>query len=263
MPLPWPINTTRRLIIAVAVIAVVEVVVVHTYFTSRAPVPIPHERPTQWHVQARDASLPPEWRDQGNDRNPLDALYGKLQQFSAQFNWPKTIPFDRSTEMIFIIEGDKRGSGDDLIASFPGDPQKLELRGADQMSVRLSAPKGDATVTPRSDKQERQSVTRLSATKWIWDVKPERTGTVVLTLEVFAHLKLKSKDKASTDAEVNVLTKRVEIPITVSLWDRTKTYVAEIDPVWKTVAAIVGGIGTLLVFLGLWPKKKKASSDIS
>lgn len=139
--------------------------------------------------------------------------------------------------MIFIVEGDKRGSGDDLIASFPGDAQKRELRGADQMSARLSAPKGDAEVTPRRDNQERQPVTRLSATKWIWDVRPERTGTVVLTLEVFAHLQLKSKNKTIPDAVVSVLTKRVEIPITVTLWDRTRTYLAEIDPAWKTVGS--------------------------
>jgi hypothetical protein len=258
--LPWPIHTKRRAIVGIAVIAVLETAVILAYMAPlsnrRSPLEI------EWHVRAQDASIPPEWRDQGGDRNPLDALYGKLEQFSAQFNWPKTIPFDRSTEIIFIIEGDRRGSGDDLIASFPGDPQKLELRGADQMSARLSAPKGDAEVTPRSDKQERQPVTRLSAAKWIWDVKPERTGRVVLTLEVFAHLQLKSKNKTIPDAVVNVLTKRVEIPITVTLWDRTKTYLAEIDPAWKTVAAIAGGIGALLVFLGLWPRKK-ASSDIS
>ena len=130
------------------------------------------------------------------------------------------------------------------------------------MSARLTAPQGDAKVTPRSEKQERQSVTRLGLTKWIWDVKPERTGEVVLTLDVYAHVELKSKKQTIPDAEVNVLTERVEIPITVTLWDSTKTYLAELDPVWTTVAAIGSGIGAVLAFFGLRPRKK-AGSELS
>jgi hypothetical protein len=251
----WPIDRKHRAILVAAAVLGVGELLLFSVFLS----PTTHntEHDITWHVRApTDESIPPEWRDQGGDRNPLDALYGKLRQFSAQFNWPKTIPYDRSTEIIFIIEGDKPGTGDDLIKSFPGDPQKLEIRGADQISARLTAPKGDAEVTPRSEKQERQPVTLLGATKWIWDVKPERTGRVVLTLDVFAHVQLKSKTKTIPDAEVNVLTKRIEIPITVTLWDRTKTYLAEIDPVWKTVAAIAGGIAAVLTFLGLWPRKE-------
>ena len=86
---------------------------------------------------------------------------------------------------------------------------------------------------------------------------------MVLTLDVFAHVQLKSKNKTIPDAEVNVLTKRVEIPITVTPWDRTKAYLAEIDPVWKSGAAIGGGIAAVLTFLGLWPRKKKAGTELS
>jgi hypothetical protein len=258
----WPRDRKRRatIVAAVVLLGVVELLLLSVMLL---PTPRNTVRDIGWRLQIpTDVLIPPEWKEVGGDRIPLDPVLEKVGQFSAQFNWPKTIPYDRSTEIIFIIEGDKPGSGDDLLKSFSGDPQKLEIRVTNQMSARLTAPKGDAEVTPRNEKQERQPVTHLGATKWIWDVKPERTGKVVLTLDVFAHVQLKSKNKTVPDAEVGVLTKRVEIPITVTLWDRTKTYLAEIDLVWKTIAAIGGGIAAVLTFLGLW-QRKKAGTDLS
>jgi hypothetical protein len=34
----------------------------------------------------------------------------KLKEFSAKYNRPKTLPYGRTVEIIFIIEGDKRGT---------------------------------------------------------------------------------------------------------------------------------------------------------
>jgi hypothetical protein len=121
-----------------------------------------------------DSFIPPEWTSQNGDTY----LNSQLLHFSAQYDWPRTLPYGRSSEMIFIIEGDRLGSGDDLIKRFPGDPEKIEIRGNDQMSVTLTGPKGDVEVTPRNP--ELQAVTHLGLTKWIWDIEPKRTGTVFL-----------------------------------------------------------------------------------
>jgi hypothetical protein len=58
------------------------------------------------------------------------------------------------------------------------------------------------------------------------------------------------------DAAVNIMMRRLVIPVTVTLWDQTTIYLAEIDPVWKTVAMIAGGFVTLLTFFGLWARRK-------
>jgi len=162
-------------------------------------------------------SFPLRWAEVGPPLVGGDIFsFRKLKRYSAQYNQPETLPYGRSTEFIFVIEGDKPGSGDDLLKSFVGRPQKTDIAGADQMSATLTGPKGDVEITPRG--AELQTVTSLNFTKWIWDIEPKRTGSVILSLDVFAQFT--DETKALSDEIVTIMpTKRIEIPVTVTLWD--------------------------------------------
>jgi hypothetical protein len=176
-----------------------------------------------------------------------------FKHYPAQYNQSKFLPYGRNTEIVFIIEGDKAGSGDNLIATFPGDPMKTELRREEQMSATLTGPKGDVEITPRGAALQR--VSSLNLTKWIWDVEPKRPDTIILTLDVYALLPL-DRTKPFLNENVSMMkTQRFAIPVTLTLWDETKFSLDQIDPVWKTVAGFGSGIGAVLVYFG-WPKKK-------
>lgn len=115
-------------------------------------------------------------------------------------------------------------------------------------------PQRDVEITPRSS--EVQTVSRLNITKWIWDAEPKRTGTIILTLDVHPLLP-KDKTKPFLNENVSIMpTRRIEIPVTVTLGDQTKIYLDQIDPVWKTIAGFASGIGAVLVFFG-WPQRAR------
>lgn len=254
-------SRSQKLLVTLAIVVYVAIL---TFMLWRAVIPEP-ERDTagnlslsagnlSWHVGRPKEPFPDGWVEIGGETNTLDGLYERLDHLHAQYNWPKRLPFGRSTEILFLIEGDRGESGDNLIATFPGDPVKINIKAADQMSATLTAPESDAVVTPRS--AELQPVTHVSTTKWIWDVEPKRPGTVILTLDVYARLQFKAKNRSIPDTDINVLARRIEIPIDVTLWDQTTILFAEIDPVWKTGAMILSGIAAVLWFFGLRRKEK-------
>ena len=178
------------------------------------------------------------------------AVEDQLRTVKATYNIPKTVKLNHTTEIALIIDGTNNGGGSQLISTFPGTARDINVSVSNEVSARLTGPPSEVTVSLRGD--EKRSITPVAPTRWIWDVIPKTRGTIVLTLDIYAWVRIGNDEKS-----VEFNTARWPIPVEATYWDITKEYATEIDPVWKAVSAIGSGLVAVLGWFGIKSIKRK------
>jgi nitrate reductase NapE component len=175
-----------------------------------------------------------------NQTNPESGLRDQVKLvLPAVYNRPTDLTFDETTEISLIIETvpDQNVAAETL--GLKGKLTPVQLHLSDKVSAALS---GDDLEVKLRGADPTRVITEFGPVQWIWDVKPEKTGNTLLTLEVFALLD-------GGNNTVKVRTFRDRIPITATVSQRVQAYVAFLSPIWTLVASVVGGIGGLMIWL--------------
>lgn len=201
---------------------------------------------------------PARWsRDLGKFSKPTTQLklyaYAEdtIHSVSAQYNLPDELKLGEAIPIVFAIEGDYPGSATAYVKRFEGQTVNTDVRITSQTSVTLTP---SPNVTVKAVTAEKQLVSPMSFTTWQWDVTANDPDKALLTLKVFAWIKA-SGQKLQTP----ILTKLIEIPIKVTAWDQVRLVAEKIEPVWKSVAVVVTGVGAFLAWFGLKPTKGKST----
>jgi hypothetical protein len=169
----------------------------------------------------------------------------------AVYNKPASLTFEEETEVSLVIQTapDQTLSAETM--GLKGALTHVQLHLNDKVSASLSG--NDVEVKLRGDGSSRE-ITNFGPVQWIWDVKPTKAGNTILTLEVFALLD-------NGNETVKVRTFRDKIPVIATLQQRVKASVAFLNPIWTFLAAVVGGLGGLIIWLrqSLVPKPAPAT----
>jgi hypothetical protein len=179
----------------------------------------------------------------------LESLAARLPQIPVGYNKPKSLEFDRDTEITLIVE---TASAKDALAelqTFSGEKVSGVAKLAPDVEAVLSGPPDDVVITPRQNAA--QKLTEIANVQWIWDVKAKHPGSTTLTLDLWTTVHASDGDRT-----VRMRTFRDTIPIHVSRLQWLTYEIDQIDPVWKALIAAVTAIGGALTAWGVLKKKK-------
>jgi hypothetical protein len=172
-----------------------------------------------------------------------------LRATPARYNVPEFLTYGRSTEISFVLEPEGSGTGADPLEGLPGRVVTATVKVSPQVNALLTGPADLVEIKPRGgDDAQRKAVTLTAPVQWVWDVKAIGDGTAVLQLELIAFIPNKDKETS-----FQVSTFRRQIPIQISGVDQAKRFIADLNPLWAFLTAVIAGLGSLLAYFGWKP----------
>ncbi|MBW8637027.1 hypothetical protein K1W69_07490 [Hoeflea sp. WL0058] len=132
----------------------------------------------------------------------------------------------------------------DIPASLGGEIVRERAAITPKMSAELNGTAG-LEISPSGAVEKRISDT--ATTIWQWRVTPVEEGAQILWLTVYVNI--------DDQGPLILASYEDTIRIDVSAWQRTKTVVAEISPVWAFLAGLVSLISGLVVWFRKWRLK--------
>jgi len=132
----------------------------------------------------------------------------------------------------------------DIPASLGGEIIRERAAITPKMSAELNGTAG-LEISPSGAVEKRISDT--ATTIWQWKVTPVEEGPQILWLTVYVNI--------DDQGPIILASYEDTIRIDVSTWQRTKTVVAEISPVWAFLAGLVSLISGLFVWFRKWRLK--------
>ncbi|MEO4040520.1 hypothetical protein AAFN47_02820 [Hoeflea sp. CAU 1731] len=136
----------------------------------------------------------------------------------------------------------------DIPASLGGEIVRERAAITPRMSAELNGSAG-LQISPSGAVEKRISDT--ATTIWQWRVTPIEEGAQILWLTVYVNI--------DDQGPIILASYEDTIRIDVSAWQRTKTVVAEISPVWAFLAGLVSLISGLVVWFRKW--RRKSAND--
>jgi hypothetical protein len=185
-------------------------------------------------------------------------VLGQLVQAHAHYPPPLPMRLGRAGEIVFVIEGTVLPVHSQSHV-FRNREAFVSILVSDQVSARLDGPGTDVSIALRGE--DKQIVSPIGPTRWTWEVTPKVGGTIVLRLGIFAWVKIgDGRGVASNEHRIEIKTAEIPIFVQVTGWEQIKILAGEVQPVWGATAMVVGGIGSLLVWLG-WKPRRKVNGD--
>jgi hypothetical protein len=180
----------------------------------------------------------------------------QLAQVHAFYPAPPPMRLGRAGEIVFTVAAATPAVGTQSHL-FGSKESSVSVLVSDQVSARLDGPGTDVSIALRGE--DKQIVSPIGPTRWIWEVTPKAGGAVVLRLQLFAWVKIgDAGSTSSNEHKIEIKTAEIPIFVHVTAWEYIKILAGEIQPVWAAVAMVVGGIGPLLAWLR---SRKKADGD--
>jgi len=215
---------------------------------SAAPVPADAAKRAEAQLTelARPAPSPPRL-------DPFEQLRLTTEQYlksvPARYNVPDYLTYGRSKEISFVLEPQGVGTAADRLTGMPGDVVTTTVQVSPHVKALLTGPSDLVEIRLRGgDDAQRKAVTLSAPVQWIWDVKAVGVGTAKLQLDLISFIPNTDKD---TFYEARSFSR--EIPIEISMIDRAARVVAEINPLWGFLAAVITALGGTLAFFGWKP----------
>jgi hypothetical protein len=168
-----------------------------------------------------------------------------LKILPARYNIPDHLTYGESKAISFVLETQGVGTGADRLIGMAGKVVTTSAEVGPKVKALLTGPADLVEIKPRGgDEAIRKTVTQSEPVQWEWDVKAIGVGTAALKLTLISFIPNKEGDTRE------LLTFRREIPIEISMINRAKRVVAEINPLWTFLAAVVAALGGLFAFFG-------------
>jgi Caspase domain len=214
---------------------------------------------------ARPAPAPTQSPSPSTQQPPIpsstklaESLGEKLRTLPAKYNRPEALFLGSSTSVELVI--DTAGYGvDEMLRGLRGEIRTATVRMAinTNASAYLTGPKDMVEIALRGDPL--RTVTEDAPVSWIWDVRPLKPGQVQVVLEVFSHVKIGDSEGR---AQIRVFQDTWNMEAKGLEW--VKYQVAEIQPMWAFLCAVISAVAGTFAFFGIkgWKTAKPRAEDI-
>ncbi len=162
----------------------------------------------------------------------------------GSFSYNRTNSMWRNEPETVVLKLNASDVFPDIPASLGGEIVRERAAITPKMSAELNGTAG-LEITPPGAIERRISDT--ATTIWQWSVTPVEEGAQILWLTVYVNI--------DDQGPIVLASYEDTIRIDVSAWQRTKTVVAEISPVWAFIAGLVSLISGLVVWFRKWRMK--------
>lgn len=140
--------------------------------------------------------------------NEGQAILNRCLQGTVAFRYPE--PLKQGETVEFVVRAVLRGSPADPTEGLPGQgpAQKRTTRTCERMRAELSGP--DMVITRTGNQSGEISLPSQGMGEWVWQVKPQKSGTQYLTLRLFV------PGPGDSDITLESFTERIQVEVGVA-----------------------------------------------
>lgn len=194
----------------------------------------------------------PDCADLGSLDGCLDkaAILAALQTARYAFNRIEQMALNDPETIALVIDTSSTADFNQELGALPGTISE----GSTPVSMQMEAELVGAAFKIEPEGRQRRELSTLNATRWDWQVTPQREGKHPLEVSLYVIL-TKEGAKVSEDKP---LAERQVINVTVSRLDSLISFAQKLDPLRAFIFAVVAGLAGLLAWFGI-----KSWKDVS
>ncbi|MDN3627679.1 hypothetical protein [Methylobacterium isbiliense] len=100
------------------------------------------------------------------DENERKAIEQQLKSMNAQYKVPDQLMYRRSTQVVFVLEVEGKGTGARALAGVPGQQSAATVAASRFVRARLSGPPDMVKITLRGGEAAERQYAQLQNVEW-------------------------------------------------------------------------------------------------